>query len=142
VKRVEIEGIITYTDANEVFAYIIPKGLSSVGVKFFTPSESDFQLGLMTRNSVTPVHLHRHNQIHREISVTCEFLLIRSGAANVTLQSSPAEDPIFFTLTEGDSVLFTGKGVHGIEFDVDTQILEIKQGPFNPDTDKTYLTHL
>lgn len=138
----QTEGYFTYLDGSQVFAYVIPKGLKSEGVKFFTPDYSDFQLGLMTRNSSTPVRLHQHNLIHREISVTCEFLLIRSGEALVSLQSSIDSEPVQFTLREGDSVLFTGKGVHGIEFEVDTEILEIKQGPFNSDTDKTYLTHL
>ena len=141
--QLDVQGGVTrYIEAGKIYAYVISGEYVADGVEFLTEEESEFQLGIMTRNQDTPVFPHRHNPIERHIATTSEFLYFRQGSAQVSLRSTESAAPVTIILKASDSILFTGIGIHGIVFSDETQLIEIKQGPFDPRLDKVYLSHL
>jgi hypothetical protein len=107
------------------------------GISFFTPGSFSQQLGLMSRPGGYAVKPHFHNPVPREITETQEVLILRKGSCRVTLFQ---ENQAFlnFELFEGDVVLLASSG-HGIEMLTDSEILEIKQGPYAGELDKTFI---
>jgi mannose-6-phosphate isomerase-like protein (cupin superfamily) len=142
VEIVGVRGISRYVEKDLVYAYLIKADYVAQGVEFVTDEQSEFQLGIMTRGLETPVSAHMHNRIDRVVHTTSEYLYFRSGSAKVSLRSSQNADPVRIDLDTGDSILFTGIGIHSILFAEGTQLIEIKQGPFDPSLDKVYLSHL
>ena len=142
MERIEKDGLIEFSENGVAFAYLIAAHFSSPGVNFITDNQSEFQLGIMSRDETTPVLAHRHNLIDREVCKTSEFLNFRSGKALITLRSNEESEPLIFEVVKGDSVLFMGIGIHSVVFLEPTQLLEIKQGPYDPRLDKVYISHL
>jgi hypothetical protein len=122
----------------ELQAIYIPATAKSDGVKFLTTVKNDMQVGLMTRNSNSPVVAHQHLKINRSIETTQEFLLVRKGSAEVILLDDHGNHHHEIHLSLGDSILLVG-GAHAINFTSDTELLEVKQGPYLESQDKAYL---
>ncbi|WP_413744859.1 hypothetical protein [Synechococcus sp. MIT S9451] len=109
------------------------------GIKFVTPDEFSQQLGYMRRPEGYKIPPHVHNPVSRNVLYTKEVLLIKSGSVRVdfyTDQQIYLESRIIST---GDIILLAHGG-HGFEMLEDTQIIEIKQGPYAGDKDKTRFT--
>jgi hypothetical protein len=123
---------------NELLALVIRSSAKASGVNFLTNPENEFQLGLMTRDEGSPVLLHKHNSISRTVHGTQEVILIRSGSARVTISDENLESACEFFLGKDDVVLLL-QGSHAIDFLEETELLEIKQGPYVAELDKTYL---
>jgi hypothetical protein len=128
-----------FHDANNaLIALVIRQDAKVSGINFITPAENELQVGLMTRSENSPVLPHKHNLNVREIQRTQEVLIIRSGMALVTVWGGYLQPEYKITLSRGDMIMFLD-GAHKIDFLETTEILEIKQGPFISDLDKTYL---
>ncbi|QDC99131.1 hypothetical protein FIT70_04290 [Candidatus Methylopumilus universalis] len=117
------------------YAIILRSDYKSNDIAFFTPKNYSQQLGYMNRKKgyVIPPHIHKITK--REILLTQETLFIKSGKVKVNFYT---EDKIFFdslVLSAGD-VLLLARGGHGFEMLEDTEIIEVKQGPYNDDMDK------
>ena len=79
---------------------------------------------------------HLHNKVKRSVEYTNEVLLIKSGKVRVDFYN---EDKIYFksvTLNKGDVILLVCGG-HGFEMLEQSEMIEIKQGPYVDDNDKT-----
>jgi hypothetical protein len=132
-------SILEFRDANLQLLALVIKGEAKVsGVSFLTNPENELQLGLMTRDTSSPVLLHKHNSISRTVHGTQEVILIRSGSARIKISDEKLESVHEFVLAKGDAVLLL-QGLHAIDFLETTEILEIKQGPYAADLDKTYI---
>jgi hypothetical protein len=127
-----------FDSKGELQAIFIPAALSFKGVKFLTEDKNDFQIGLMTRDLDSPVKNHRHSKRNRLITSTQEFLLIRKGKAELYLYNDNNTLSSFKKLDSGDSILLIS-GAHEITFSEETEILEVKQGPYISILDKVYL---
>jgi len=125
-----------YGDKSAPIAIVIRKNFESEGIKFFSPLDYPQQLGYMKRPAGYEVVPHRHNQIPRTIENTQEVLLIRSGECLVTLFDDLNIPTDTIELSDGD-IIFLAKGGHGILMKTECQIIEIKQGPYLSDMDKT-----
>ena len=125
-----------YGDKSAPTAIVIRKNFESEGIKFFSPLDYPQQLGYMKRPAGYEVRPHRHNQIPRTIENTQEVLLIRSGECLVTLFDDFNVPTDTISLSDGD-IIFLAKGGHGIKMKTECQIIEIKQGPYLSDMDKT-----
>ena len=108
------------------------------GIEFFSPSDFSQQIGLMTRAKGHIVPAHIHNTIERTIFHTQEVLVIRKGKCKVTLFDSKLEIESIILLDVGDAILLASGG-HQIEMLEESEILEIKQGPYAGPNDKTPL---
>ena len=132
-------NILEFRDVNlQLLALVIKVNAKVSGISFLTNPDNDLQLGLMTRDTNSPVLLHKHNSIARTVHGTQEVILIRSGSARVKISDENLESVHEFVLEKGDAVLLL-QGSHAIDFLETTEILEIKQGPYVADLDKTYL---
>jgi hypothetical protein len=122
-------------DGDSLIAIIIRKNFKSDGIKFFTKGDNPLQLGYMNRKKDYEIEPHIHLEEKREISLTQEVLFIKSGEVSVKLYSKKMVLLERVTLFEGDFILLASGG-HGFTMKKDTEILEIKQGPYLKDLDK------
>jgi hypothetical protein len=106
------------------------------GIHFLTPDDYSQQLGAMNRPAGYKVPAHRHNLVERKISVTQEVLLLRSGTCHVKLFDEGNEVFAEIELGAGDLILLAHGG-HEIIMLTDCQLLEVKQGPYAGENDKT-----
>lgn len=79
---------------------------------------------------------HVHNLHLRQVLFTQEVLFIRSGKVNVNLYSSDKQPIGSRTLAAGDIILLCGGG-HSFEMLEDSSLIEVKQGPYAGQEDKT-----
>lgn len=132
----EIEQL---TENNQIIAIIIRHTYSRDGIEFFTPGEFSQQLGYMKHGKGDRIQEHIHLLHHRDVNYTQETLLVRKGQVKVNFFR---EDRTFFTSRElgtGDVILLASGG-HGFEFLEETEMIEIKQGPYCSDRDKVRFT--
>lgn len=79
---------------------------------------------------------HVHNLVIRQVLYTQEVLFIRKGKIKVNLYNSDKKPIGSRILKAGDLILLCGGG-HSFEMLEETSMIEIKQGPFAGDGDKT-----
>jgi hypothetical protein len=125
-------------DPKDPYAILIPSSAGTEGISFFSPENFGLQLGLINRKSGYEVKAHAHNQVLRQISITQEFLLVKSGQIIVNIFDELSNLIYSLTLSKGDAVLLA-KGGHEVIFLEDSSILEIKQGPYLGKDDKYFI---
>jgi hypothetical protein len=107
------------------------------GIEFLTPLTFGQQIGLMRRPQGYVVPLHRHNSVSRTINETQEVLILRKGSCEVDLLGANGQEATVL-LSIGDVILLAS-GAHRIRMTSECEILEIKQGPYSQELDKTIL---
>lgn len=112
--------------------YCAPVGCS----KFFTNSAASMQMGYFRHASGHVIEPHRHTPTVRTIPDTQEMLLVRRGRLQVDFYNEDNKVWASRTLEAGDIILLV-KGGHGFVCLDDTEILELKQGPYLGEQDKT-----
>ena len=123
-------------DANKMLALIVRTGYREDGISFFTPNEFSQQLGYMNRPAGYVIPPHVHNQVLREVQYTNEVLFIKSGRLRVDFYSDAQAYLRSTILVTGDVILLAFGG-HGFEMLEATEMIEVKQGPYAGDGDKT-----
>lgn len=113
----------------EIIALIIRKSLEIEGVKFFTPEDFNFQLGVLQHKAGTKIKPHIHKDQTKLINCTQEVLYVTSGNVQIDLYNNKSEKIKKVILKEGDVILFASGG-HGLKILEDTRIVEVKQGPY------------
>jgi len=119
-----------------MLALILRADYRAEGIKFFTPNDFSQQLGYMNRPKGYVVAPHVHNPVAREVHFTKEVLFIKSGRVRVDFYDDGQVYLESRILTSGDVVLLAFGG-HGFEMLEATEIIEVKQGPYAGDADKT-----
>ena len=118
-------------------ALILPASYSKPGIHFPTPDSFSQQLGYMKRPSGYVIAPHDHNPVLRNIEWTQEVLFIRSGRVRLDLYSPESRKYMeSYVLGPGDVVLLAHGG-HGLAMLEDSEIIEVKQGPYAGEMDKT-----
>ena len=117
-------------------AVIIRSGFHKDGIEFFTPGTYSQQIGYMNRPVGYVIPPHVHNPVVREVRYTNEVLFIKSGAVRVDFYSQEKEYLQSTVLKTGDVILLAYGG-HGFEMLEGTEMIEVKQGPYAGDHDKT-----
>ena len=117
-------------------ALIIRRSFRKDGIEFFTPSTYSQQIGYMNRPVGYVIPPHVHNPVQREVQYTKEVLFIRSGRVRVDFYSE-AQDYLESTVLEAGDVILLAYGGHGFEMLEPTEMIEVKQGPYAGDRDKT-----
>ena len=128
----QVEQIKT---SDQVIAIIIRKEFTKEGIEFFTPDAFSQQLAYMKRKKGDIVQEHVHILQPREITYAQETLFIKAGHVRVDLFT---DDRAYLTSRElktGDTILLAAGG-HGLEFLEETELIEVKQGPYAGDQDK------
>lgn len=119
----------------EVIAIIIPHDFSSGGTHFFTPPEYSQQLAFIRHDAGDRIQEHIHKLNKRVVTSTQEVLFIKKGSVKVSLFDKKRRFVCDKILSTGDAILLVGAG-HGFEFIEDTELIEIKQGPYSKEDDK------
>lgn len=119
----------------QLIAIFISHDFSKEGIEFFTPNELSQQLAYMKRPEGYKIQAHTHNNVERYIANTLETLFIKSGRVKVDLYDKNNEYIQELILTAGDIILLVSGG-HGFTMLEQTEMIEVKQGPFLGDQDK------
>lgn len=128
-----LESIIH--DGNTL-ALILRASYKAEGIQFFTPDNFSQQLGYMNRPEGYVIPPHVHNPVAREVQYTKEVLLIRSGKVRVDFYDDDQNYLESRILLGGDIVLLAFGG-HGFAMLEASEIVEVKQGPYAGEQDKT-----
>jgi len=123
-------------DNAQLLAIIVRKNFRCDGIEFLTPDSFSQQLGYMNRKRGYIIEPHVHNLVRREVSMTQEVLFIRSGSVRVDFFNDRQDYLESSTLFAGDVILLASGG-HGFTMLEDSEIIEVKQGPYSGDEDKT-----
>lgn len=128
----------TITDGLEPIALIVRAEFDEPGIRFFTPDSFSQQVAVMRHPPGHRIKAHRHNLLARQILYTQEVLFIRKGKVRVDLFTSSKKKIGSRVLADGDLILLCGGG-HSIEMLEETTMIEVKQGPYAGEGDKTLL---
>lgn len=123
----------------ELCAIILPAEHDDAGIQFFTSHELSQQLASMSYGPGKVIPAHTHNPIQREVFYTQEALFIRKGRVRVDFFSKQQEYRTSRILGPGDVILLIAGG-HGFEVLEDLNMVEVKQGPYVGEQDKTRFT--
>ena len=121
---------------NELFAIIVRSSFSKPGITFFTSGEWSQQLAYMNHPRGKIIEPHVHNPVKREVHYTQEVLFIKRGKIRVDFYSDKQDYLESRTLEQGDVILLMTGG-HGFEILEEIEMIEVKQGPYAGDHDKT-----
>jgi mannose-6-phosphate isomerase-like protein (cupin superfamily) len=124
------------THNGKELAIIIPQNFNRPGIHFFTPNEYSQQLAYMRHAAGKQIEPHVHNPVTREVQYTQEVLFIRRGKLRVDFYDDDQKYLESKTLGSGD-VLLLASGGHGFEVLEEIEMIEVKQGPYAGDNDKT-----
>lgn len=131
----EIEKI-NYQD--QQLAIILYDSFKHPGIHYFTNDEFSQQLAYMNHPKGKVIDSHFHNLVKRETRYTQEVLFIKSGKIRVDFYSNSQVFIESRVLSKGDVILLMTGG-HGFEVLEDIEMVEVKQGPYAGDQDKTRL---
>lgn len=120
----------------QLLAIILPFKFNEPGVHFFTPDDFSQQLAYMNHPTGKIIQPHVHNVIPREVYYTQEVLLIRKGKLRVDFYDEQQNYLESHILEAGDVILLASGG-HGFEVMEEVEMIEVKQGPYAGDKDKT-----
>jgi mannose-6-phosphate isomerase-like protein (cupin superfamily) len=92
-------------------------------------------LGYMNRPKGYSIAPHRHNLVERKVSLTQEVLYVKSGKVRVDFYNDEQLYLESRVLEKGDVILLAAGG-HGFEMLDDSEMIEVKQGPYCGEEDK------
>ena len=122
-----------------MLAIILRADYSTDGINFLTTDEFSQQLAYMKRPMGYVIVPHVHNAVPRQIEFTKEVLFIKSGKVRVDFYDSDQSYLESRILRKGDVILLAYGG-HGFEIIEAAEIIEVKQGPYVGENDKTRFT--
>lgn len=123
----------------QLLGIIISAEFRQPGIHFFTPNNLSQQLAYMRHPTGKVIQPHVHNPVAREVLYTQEVLLIKQGKLRVDFYSEQQEYLESYILRAGDVILLI-QGGHGFEVLEEVEMIEVKQGPYVGDHDKTRFT--
>jgi mannose-6-phosphate isomerase-like protein (cupin superfamily) len=122
-------------DDYRMIAIIIRDEYSQPGIAFFTPDNFSQQLAGIRhpKGHIIPAHIHK--PVPRTVKYTQETLFIKKGKVKVTFYNEQKQFLETCTLKSGDVILLVSGG-HDFEMLEDTDMIEVKQGPYAGEDDK------
>lgn len=126
-------------DNNELLALILRAGFNKPGITFFTPDDLSQQLAYMSHPAGKVILPHVHNPVAREVHYTQEVLVLRKGKLRVDFYNKN-QDYLFSRMLHAGDVILLATGGHGFEVIEPIEMVEIKQGPYAGENDKTRFT--
>lgn len=120
---------------DKLLSIIIRHNFKKNGIEFFTPNDFSQQLGYMNRPKGYVIPPHVHNPVIREVQYTKEVLYIKSGKVRVDFYDEEQNYLQSTALYAGDVILLAYGG-HGFEMIENSEIIEVKQGPYAGELDK------
>jgi hypothetical protein len=119
IERVAFDGV--------EFAIILRSSFQERGIHFFTPGDFSQQLGYMRHPAGHVIEPHVHNPVQRAVHFTREVLFLRRGRLRVDFYTDAGLYLESRELGAGDVILLAEE----------VEMVEVKQGPYVGDADKT-----
>lgn len=119
-----------------LLAIIIPSDFQKPGIHFFTSNDLSQQLAYMHHPAGKIIEPHVHNPVPREVEFTQEVLFLKKGKLRVDFYDHEKNYIDSRILKQGDVILLATGG-HGFEVLEEIEMIEVKQGPYKGDEDKT-----
>lgn len=120
----------------ETLAIIVRADFSESGIHFFTQPDFSQQLAYMNHPVGKVIEPHVHNPVPRQVHYTQEVLFIRRGRLRVDFYDEKREYLESRELRSGDVILLIAGG-HGFKVLEEVEMIEVKQGPYVGEGDKT-----
>ncbi|MCL2000076.1 MAG: hypothetical protein FWG74_01460 [Planctomycetes bacterium] len=120
-----------------IIACILRASFSRDGIHFLTPDSFSQQLGYMKRPSGHAIAPHDHNPVPRTIEWTQEVLFIKSGKVRLDLYAPESREYLESRILEAGDVVLLAHGGHGLVMLEESEIIEVKQGPYAGEADKS-----
>jgi mannose-6-phosphate isomerase-like protein (cupin superfamily) len=125
---------ITYH--HQLLALIVSHQFNKPGIHFFSPDDLSQQLAYMRHPAGKIIQPHVHNPVPREVEYTQEVLFIKKGRLRVDFYNDQ-QDYLESRLLEAGDVILLVTGGHGFEVVEEIEMIEVKQGPYVGEKDKT-----
>ena len=121
---------------DQLFAIIVSRDFNKSGIHFFTPNDLSQQLAYMRHPAGKVIDPHIHNPVHRNVQYTQEVLFIKRGRLRVDFYDND-QNYLESRILQGGDVILLVTGGHGFEVLEEIEMIEVKQGPYAGDDDKT-----
>lgn len=115
---------------DKLVAIILRPHYTSEKTTFFSSPDFSQQLGYIVYKKDGVIKTHSHKEVHRKITLTQEVLFIKKGRLSVNLYTPDKEYITSRELNAGD-IIFLCSGGHGFKMLEDTEMVEVKQGPYS-----------
>ena len=122
-----------------MLALIVSHQFSEPGIHFFTPNDFSQQLAYMRHPAGKLIAPHVHNPVARSVDYTLEVLFIKRGKLRVDFYDD-GQTYLESKVIEAGDVILLATGGHGFEVLEELEMIEVKQGPYAGDQDKTRFT--
>jgi mannose-6-phosphate isomerase-like protein (cupin superfamily) len=119
-----------------ILAIFIRSNFTEPGIRFFTPDDFSQQLAYMCHPAGKVIDPHVHNPVPREVHFTQEVLFLRRGRLRIDFFDDDRTYLESRILEAGDVILLAAGG-HGFEALEEIEMIEVKQGPYAGEQDKT-----
>ncbi len=131
--------IETIKNGDQILAVIISRDFHEPGIHFFTPNDLSQQLAFMRHPAGKVIDPHVHNPVSRNVHYTQEVLLLKKGRLRVDFYDD-SQAYLESRVLHGGDVILLATGGHGFEVLEEIEMIEVKQGPYAGDQDKTRFT--
>ena len=131
--------IETLKVGDQLLAVIVSHNFDRPGIHFFTPNDLSQQLAYMRHPAGKVIDPHIHNPVSRSVQYTQEVLFIKRGRLRVDFYDND-RNYIESRILQGGDVILLATGGHGFEVLEEIEMIEVKQGPYAGDQDKTRFT--
>ena len=120
----------------KLYAIIIKnKYRKKKGISFFSTPNLPQQFGYINQKTNHYILPHIHQKRKTKVLLTTEILLILKGILRVDFYTEKKKYLFSKKITKGD-LIFLMHGAHGFKILKETQMIEVKQGPFKIAKDK------
>ena len=135
------KSIIEIKYKKKLYALIIKRERKFIkkGVDFVTRPKDLIQLGFLNHNKSYRINSHIHLKKPRIINYCTEVLLIEKGKVKIIFYDSNKKNIYKNKILKKGDIIILFQGGHGFKIMGKTQIIEIKQGPYIEDQDKTLI---
>jgi len=128
--------IETLKVGDQLLAVIVSRDFDKPGIHFFTPNDLSQQLAYMRHPAGKVIDPHVHNPVDRSVQFTQEVLFIKRGRLRVDFYDND-QTYIESRILQAGDVILLATGGHGFEVLEEIEMIEVKQGPYAGDQDKT-----
>ena len=122
-----------------ILAYVMRETMTPERTVFPTPPELELQVGFVVYQAGGVIAPHRHAPIVRNITRTCEVIIVKKGRCEVDIYNNDRQVVATRELCTGDLIILVSGG-HGFRMLEDTILLEVKQGPYQGLDEKEQLS--
>jgi len=131
-----MNNLIEIKKKDKLLAIVIKNDYQTDGVDFITSNELSQQVAYMHHPAGKKIVPHVHNLVQRNVIMTQEVLFIKTGKLRVDFYDDYKDYLESIILESGDVILLVSGG-HGFEVLEELEMIEVKQGPYAGEQDKT-----